>query len=167
MSELFVSTPASERLEGAGSKPEEKLPTYQELLDDSIDQTFPASDPISPSAALHAEAKVSTAKDETDWVLQPGTNPTGDMSAAQPAAVAEGAGSNVGDDSLAEPVDAAVIDRGPIKFPTSSHHPMTRGERIRQAAHRRFVARGGQGGDAVQDWLAAEAEVDSEAGGTA
>ena len=70
MSEPFVSTPESDRLEGTGKKPEEKLPTYQELLDDSIDQTFPASDPISPSAAMYAEAQVSTAKEGGDWVLK-------------------------------------------------------------------------------------------------
>ena len=59
------------RLEGNASKPA-KVPTYQELLDESLDATFPASDPISPSAAMHAERQVATGKDEVDWQLKPG-----------------------------------------------------------------------------------------------
>ncbi|NUZ05836.1 hypothetical protein [Piscinibacter koreensis] len=44
--------------------------TYQELLDEAIEETFPASDPISPSAAMHAERRTSTRKDEVDWKLE-------------------------------------------------------------------------------------------------
>lgn len=164
MSEPFVSTPESERLEGAGRKPEEKLPTYQELLDDSIDQTFPASDPISPSAAMYADAQVSTAKDEKDWILQPGSEPTSDVNAAPPATVSP---TPTGPETDAGSAPDAVVDRGPIKFPTSNDHPMTRQERIREAAHRLYVARGGEGGNPVQDWLDAEAEVDGEIRGAA
>jgi hypothetical protein len=60
------------RVEGTGSKPHEKVPTYQELLDEALDETFPASDPISPSAAMHADKQVSSQKDEKDWALKPG-----------------------------------------------------------------------------------------------
>ena len=60
----------SKRLDGA-SKPAAKVPTYQELLDESLDETFPASDPISPGAAMHAERQVATGKDEVDWQLRP------------------------------------------------------------------------------------------------
>ncbi|HJV63254.1 MAG TPA: hypothetical protein VJ743_20060 [Albitalea sp.] len=63
----------AKRLDG-GSPGAEKLPTYQELLDESLDETFPASDPISPSAAMHAERRVATAKDEVDWTLRPGAD---------------------------------------------------------------------------------------------
>lgn len=49
----------------------EKMPTYQELLDDALDQTFPASDPISPTAAMHAEKQIATDKDGKDWTLKP------------------------------------------------------------------------------------------------
>lgn len=52
--------------------PTDKLPSYQQLLDEALDQTFPASDPISPSAAMYAERQMSTAKDEVDWELKPG-----------------------------------------------------------------------------------------------
>lgn len=50
---------------------DEGLPTYQELLDDSLEDTFPASDPISPGAAAHAEKEVRTGKDDKDWKLKP------------------------------------------------------------------------------------------------
>lgn len=50
----------------------EKVPTYQELLDEALDETFPASDPISPSAAMHASHRVDSARDEVDWALKPG-----------------------------------------------------------------------------------------------
>ncbi|MES2887206.1 MAG: hypothetical protein V4739_04255 [Pseudomonadota bacterium] len=46
--------------------------TYQQLLDEALDQTFPASDPISPSAALHAEEQISTPSDNVDWTLKAG-----------------------------------------------------------------------------------------------
>ena len=61
-----------ERLEGKGAAPHEKVPSYQELLDEALDETFPASDPISPSAAMAAEKRIRTAKDQTDWTLRPG-----------------------------------------------------------------------------------------------
>lgn len=61
-----------ERLEGKANAPHEKVPTYQELLDDALDQTFPASDPISPTAAMAAEKRIETARDQTDWTLKPG-----------------------------------------------------------------------------------------------
>lgn len=60
------------RLDGKAASPAEKVPTYQELLDESLDQTFPASDPISPSAAMHADRLISTSRDTKDWTLQPG-----------------------------------------------------------------------------------------------
>ncbi|OVZ57644.1 hypothetical protein CDO44_17985 [Pigmentiphaga sp. NML080357] len=50
---------------------DEGLPTYQELLDDSLEGTFPASDPISPGAAADADREVKTGKDDKDWELKP------------------------------------------------------------------------------------------------
>jgi hypothetical protein len=49
--------------------PQEGLPTYQELLDEAVEETFPASDPISPSAAMNAEEPVRTRTDKRDWKL--------------------------------------------------------------------------------------------------
>jgi hypothetical protein len=71
MNKPHASQKESNRLEGKAEAPEDRVPTYQELLDESLDETFPASDPISPSAAMHAEKQVSTAKDEKDWTLKP------------------------------------------------------------------------------------------------
>lgn len=55
----------------AEGKDKDRVPTYQELLDESLDQTFPASDPISPGAAINAERRTSTDKDAVDWELKP------------------------------------------------------------------------------------------------
>jgi hypothetical protein len=45
----------------------DKVPTYQEALDEAVEESFPASDPISPGVAEKADRKVSTPKDEVDW----------------------------------------------------------------------------------------------------
>lgn len=74
MPDSYTRRREASRLEGR-CKPDEKLPTYQELLDESLEQTFPASDPISPSAAMHAGKPVSTSRDEVDWTLMPGRSP--------------------------------------------------------------------------------------------
>lgn len=50
-----------------------KLPTYQDVLDESLEETFPASDPISPGAATHVRRRISTEKNPTDWQLEPGS----------------------------------------------------------------------------------------------
>ena len=67
-----------ERLEGKARQPAETVPTYQELLDEALDATFPASDPISPTAAMAAEKRIRTDKDATDWTLRPGACQPGD-----------------------------------------------------------------------------------------
>jgi len=60
-----------QRLEARARKPEDKLPTYQELLDDAVESTFPASDPIAPHAAINTAQRVSTSVDNKDWKLKP------------------------------------------------------------------------------------------------
>lgn len=60
------------RLEARARRSEDKLPTYQELLDEALEGTFPASDPIAPGAAMHTSRRISTARDDTDWTLLPG-----------------------------------------------------------------------------------------------
>ena len=52
----------------ATAQPEGKPLTYQGKLDEALEETFPASDPISPSAAEHAERQIRTGKDDKDWV---------------------------------------------------------------------------------------------------
>lgn len=58
---------------GLEGVPEESR-TYQESLDDALAQTFPASDPISPSSAMHAERATRTQRDDHDWKLKPGSS---------------------------------------------------------------------------------------------
>lgn len=59
--------------------------TYQQAVDESVEMTFPASDPISPSAAMHAEKETSTEVDDKDWKLEPGSahQPSSDAAAGQ------------------------------------------------------------------------------------
>ncbi len=74
MSTSKTKSDEDKRLSGTAKK-DKKVPTYQELLDESLDQTFPASDPISPGAAIYAEKQISTDKDDKDWKLQPPKSP--------------------------------------------------------------------------------------------
>lgn len=57
------------------SQPEGKPLTYQGKLDEALEETFPASDPISPSAAEHAERQIRTDKDDKDWVSSSAPHP--------------------------------------------------------------------------------------------
>lgn len=84
MKDTHVQEKEARRLEGK-NKRAEKVPTYQELLDESLDETFPASDPISPSAAMHADRQIATDKDATDWTLKPGHGDRGKAKTAKPA----------------------------------------------------------------------------------
>ena len=63
----------AEKADGKHEKDKPKKKTYQAAVDDSLDMTFPASDPISPSAALHAEKKTTTRRDDVDWTLKKGS----------------------------------------------------------------------------------------------
>jgi len=64
---------ARRRADGCCDESDEKVPTYQELLDEALDETFPASDPISPSAAMHAQKQAESERDAVDWTLKPGS----------------------------------------------------------------------------------------------
>lgn len=75
MKKLTTEEKESKRLENKSTEDHEKVPTYQELLDASLDMTFPASDPISPTAAMYAEKQIEKAKgdiNQKDWHLKPG-----------------------------------------------------------------------------------------------
>lgn len=75
MKKLTTKEKESKRLENKSTTEHEKVPTYQELLDASLDMTFPASDPISPTAAMYAEEQIEKAKgdiNQKDWHLKPG-----------------------------------------------------------------------------------------------
>ncbi|WP_119156943.1 hypothetical protein [Caldimonas tepidiphila] len=71
MSQKPSGSNASTRSKAPHDAKEDKVPTYQELLDESLEETFPASDPISPGAAAHPTRPVATDKDDRDWQLQP------------------------------------------------------------------------------------------------
>jgi len=85
MKDIHAQEKEARRVEGKNKKPAEKVPTYQELLDESLDETFPASDPISPSAAMHADRQIATDKDTTDWTLKPGRTDPGKAPAEPPS----------------------------------------------------------------------------------
>lgn len=72
MSQKPSGSNSSMRSKAPHDAKEDKNPTYQELLDESLEETFPASDPIAADAAAHATRPVETPKDEHDWELQPG-----------------------------------------------------------------------------------------------
>ncbi|QET05958.1 MULTISPECIES: hypothetical protein [Cupriavidus] len=68
----------------AGKGKQQKPDTYQSAVDESLDMTFPASDPISPGAAAHAEKETQTRRDDVDWTLKRGSDhqPAGEKPAA-------------------------------------------------------------------------------------
>jgi hypothetical protein len=74
MKDLVATQREARRLEGKGRQPYQRVPTYQELLDEALDQTFPASDPISPTAAMHTDRQIMTGRDDQDWTLVPGAD---------------------------------------------------------------------------------------------
>ena len=51
----------------------ERLETYQDLLDESLQLTFPASDPISAQAATRCADPLETPANPLDWRLHPGS----------------------------------------------------------------------------------------------
>lgn len=63
------------RVAGEAQDPQAKVPTYQELLDQALNDTFPASDPTATSAATHVHAPHTTERDSQDWTLKPGACP--------------------------------------------------------------------------------------------
>ncbi|GJG95168.1 hypothetical protein [Cupriavidus pauculus] len=76
------STQASDKTSKAKSDKASK--TYQAAVDESLDMTFPASDPITPGAAEHAERQTATGRDDVDWKLKKGSEhqPAGEKPAA-------------------------------------------------------------------------------------
>jgi hypothetical protein len=51
----------------------EDLETYQDLLDESLNLTFPASDPICAQAATRCGDRKATTANAADWQLHPGS----------------------------------------------------------------------------------------------
>ncbi|NRF68215.1 hypothetical protein HLB44_14575 [Aquincola sp. S2] len=81
----------AQRPGGPACSAQARLPTYQELLDETLENTFPASDPIAAGAAMHACEPRTTARDQFDWTLGHGIAEPGcaERSAPQPALIAD------------------------------------------------------------------------------
>ncbi len=72
MKDVHARQREKKRTSGECKNVKDKVPTYQELLDEALDETFPASDPISPTAAMHAAEQVDSPRDAVDWALKAG-----------------------------------------------------------------------------------------------
>ncbi|RZL31916.1 MAG: hypothetical protein EOP35_21055 [Rubrivivax sp.] len=76
-----------ERLSGRAACPQAKVPSYQDLLDAALDDTFPASDPLAIGAATQVYEPRTTPRDCVDWTLKPGAcKPVGQAGEAGDAA---------------------------------------------------------------------------------
>lgn len=84
--------PSTQSADKAGAAKSDKSgKTYQAAVDESLDMTFPASDPISPGAAEHAERQTATRRDDVDWKLKKGSEhqPAGEKAAAHRTGVSD------------------------------------------------------------------------------
>ena len=117
MTEPRTPEQVNERMEAKAVEPEDKLPTYQELLDTAVEETFPASDPIAPSAGRHAAQPVRTAMDERDWKLEPAS--ALQRSGAEVVAEFddESSARRAQDHALAEKLPTARLDLPPPEHP--------------------------------------------------
>lgn len=64
--------PAAPPASSKPTSPAAERPTYQDTLDEALEETFPASDPISPSAEAPGR-RIATERNPTDWRLEPGS----------------------------------------------------------------------------------------------
>src|SRR5687767_5053915 len=76
------------------------------------------------------------------------------------ASTAESTGIGGGDAPSTQPKEAASDGRDSESQSGRSVAGAEREERIREAAYRRYRQRGDRAGEALDDWLAAEAEID-------
>jgi hypothetical protein len=88
---------------------EEKRPTYQDALDESLQETFPASDPISPSVG-NTGRRISTEKNPTDWQLQPDSTAKNEGSATSAGDASSAARSSDVMPTTSVPSDAGLDD---------------------------------------------------------
>lgn len=51
----------------------DKRKTYQKTLDEALQDTFPASDPIAPGAAAEPQEPAHQTAETVDWHLKPGS----------------------------------------------------------------------------------------------
>jgi hypothetical protein len=80
------------RLAGEAQCAQAKVPTYQELLDEALENTFPASDPVATSVAMHVHEPRLSERDAKDWTLAPGAcGPVGQRTEAMPVPIGRAA----------------------------------------------------------------------------
>ncbi|MBB3195347.1 hypothetical protein [Roseateles terrae] len=121
-----------QRLTGQAQHPHEKVPTYQELLDAAIEDTFPASDPIAVGGATKIAEPHTTLRDAKDWSLKPGSETIpGEAGAQAPSGGPEVSAPCDGfverPMTLQSSVDAAVqVPRGPCTIEQSEHRAVLR-----------------------------------------
>ncbi|RZJ07523.1 MAG: hypothetical protein EOP39_16140 [Rubrivivax sp.] len=108
------------RNSGQAVCPQAKVPTYQDLLDAALDDTFPASDPLAIGAATHVHEPRTTARDCVDWTLEPGACP--------PAGQAGVAGQGREHSARCEAWLRQGIELGALHVPASACE-------VRQSAH--------------------------------
>lgn len=123
------------RLAGEAKQPHEKMPTYQELLDNAVEDTFPASDPIAVGGATKIMEPHTTLRDAKDWTLKPGSEVDRDAQAGS-AASGTAAGPEMSAPceafveralTLQATVEAAVqVPAGPCTVEQSEHRAVLR-----------------------------------------
>jgi len=64
---------ASAKAHAPAASKAEPNKTYQQTLDDALEDTFPASDPIAPGAAAHPVEPATHTDEDADWHLKPGS----------------------------------------------------------------------------------------------
>jgi hypothetical protein len=79
--------------------------TYQDVLDEAIEETFPASDPIAPAVA-NAGPPVSTRRNPTDWKLEHRTTEAGPRPRPTPKARATKPASDTHEPDASAELDA-------------------------------------------------------------
>lgn len=123
-----------QRLAGEAKQPHEKVPTYQELLDKAVEDTFPASDPIAVGGATKILEPHTTLRDAKDWTLKPGSQ-------MPPGPAGESGGGNAAGPELSKPCEGFVerpmtlqasveeavqVPRGPCTIEQSEHRAILR-----------------------------------------
>lgn len=106
MAQIDRAARQQRRMEGEATSPQDRVPTYQELLDEALESTFPASDPIAAGAATHVREPRVTARDAHDWTLDPGSKashasvPAGEWSLPEKGWVATPMRCRLGDERM-------------------------------------------------------------------
>jgi hypothetical protein len=126
-------TPAPAEAGEPAPLPDDRLPTYQELLDHAVNDTFPASDPIAPHAATHTGPPVETPRDGDDWAIEPET-PCARLTRCVVAEFDDdGAAHAAMASAIADPEVSAHLDTSPERSGTTLTVIVNTGEQLERA----------------------------------